>query len=276
MTANNGFGVYFDTHSQNSQLSNYHAVTGYWSAVHLGSHEDGGTIHNYDSIAGTVEGIEIHTLSGLLSLVTNAKGATINGGAYSIFDGLGDLNLINQGTLNGTLDCADGSAVDTILNYGRVNGSVYLYGAYDLFNSAKGRSGDIFIGSGHDNVLVGKGKTSIHIQGGNSTVTAGQGHDNFVFDGGFGLSVRIKHFSAADHIVLKETIFTGLGPLGHLNHAHFHIDGNAHNGLAQIVYNNHNGHLYYDSNGELPGGQTLIATLAGHPTIGLGTVLLEP
>jgi hypothetical protein len=74
---------------------------------------------------------------------------------------------------------------------------------------------------------------------------------------------------------LSESLFHGLGPLGTLHAAHFGIDGNAHNALPQIVYNDHTGALYYDSNGDLPGGMIHFAMLAGHPPIGHATFMLE-
>jgi hypothetical protein len=55
----------------------------------------------------------------------------------------------------------------------------------------------------------------------------------------------------------------------------FRLHGNAHNHLAQIVYNESNGFLYYDSNGDLPGGQTHFARLAGHPQVGAGALVIE-
>jgi hypothetical protein len=52
--------------------------------------------------------------------------------------------------------------------------------------------------------------------------------------------------------------------------SHFGIN-HAHNGLPEIVYNDHNGFLYYEHSGSM----THFATLAGAPPIGVGTFLLE-
>jgi Ca2+-binding RTX toxin-like protein len=151
-------------------------------------------------------------------------------------------------------------------------------GAFDLFNSKYGTSGTIFTGTGHDTVLLGKGSASVHIdEAGNSTLTAGAGHDKFIFDEGLGGGkILIKHFNPLiDKIELSETFFHGLGALGLLQPSHFGIDGNAHNHHPQIVYNDLNGFLFYDSNGDLPGGRTHFATLAGHPTISDGNFILH-
>jgi hypothetical protein len=270
-------GVWFDPASTNALLTNHGSVYGVLDGVLANSHHDGSTVQNFASISSLVDGVLVNTVHGLTTQVTNAKGAVIAGGVNAIDVSVGALNLVNAGTLNGALVLGDGTAHDNITNKGNINGYVSLGGAFDFYSGAKGKSGDIFTGAGHDIVLVGKGHVSVHIyDGGNTTVTAGTGHDKFIFDNGLGGgNIVIRHFSAAtDHIVLSEAIFGGLGPLGTLKGNHFGKDGNVHNGLPQIVYNSHDGFLFYDSNGEFPGGQTHFATLAGAPPIGHASFLL--
>jgi hypothetical protein len=270
-------GIWFDPNSSNATLVNHGSVFGVFDAVVANSSHDGSVIQNFGSLNSLIDGVVINTVHGLTTQVTNAKGATIAGGIDSIAVSVGALSLTNNGTLNGTLVLGDSTAHDNIFNHGKINGAVTLGGAFDFYSGAKGKSGDIFTGAGQDIVQVGKGKVSIHIDdAGHSTVTAGSGHDKFIFDNGLGGgNIVIRHFSAAaDHIVLSEAIFGGLGPLGTLKENHFGKDGNAHNGLPQIVYNSHDGFLFYDSNGEFPGGQTHFATLAGAPPIGHASFLL--
>jgi hypothetical protein len=234
---------------------------------------DGGAIHNFGSINSPGIGIDIFGAQGLTTEVTNAKGASIIGGNIAVISEVGGLNFVNAGIVNGPVDTADHTATDTIINNGKINGIVNLGGAYDTFNGKKGTSGTIFTGAGHDVVQVGKGHASVDIDDGNSTITAGAGHDNFVFDhhaigGG---NVVIKHFSAgADKIELSETYFHGIGTVGTtLDINHFGLN-HMHNSLPKIIYNDHNGFLYYEDGGAM----THFATLAGHPPIGHNSFLL--
>jgi hypothetical protein len=217
----------------------------------------------------TLDGINILTAASVVTHVTNAAAATIIGPQDAIFVATGGLDLINAGTLNGGVDCTNGSATGTIINNGKIDGTVTLDGTVDRFDGRHGTSGDIYTGNGNDTVLLGKGKVSIHIGAhGNKVLTGGTGHDTFVFDEGIGGHVVIKNFDpAVDKIELSEKFFPGLGPHGALHAAHFAIDGNAHNTSPQIVYDDHNGLLFYDSNGDLPGGEAAFAKLTPHPHI---------
>jgi hypothetical protein len=273
-------GIRFDHSSNHVQLANYGSISGPGDGVFVDSAVDGGVINNYGSITSAGHGIFISTNSGLTTQINNANGATITGATDAILSGYGALDLVNAGTINGTLFCGifTLAATDSILNTGTINGTVHLLGAKgDTFDGKGGTSGDIYAGAGNDLIIAGKGNVSIHMGTGNSTITAGPGHDQFVFDSPIGGHVDlIKHFNPhADKIVLSEADFPGLGPLGKLGAAHFGINGDAHNAHAQIVYKQGNGFLIYDSNGDHPGGQTHFATVAGHPPLGLGDFLLQ-
>jgi hypothetical protein len=273
-------GIFFDHYAKNTQVFNYSVISG-GVGIFFESSVDGGVLHNNGAIlAGltytTGIGVEIDTNPGLLTQVTNAKGATISAGAEAIYVALGDLDLVNDGILNGGVDIGNAGSTDTIINRGRIYGSVILNGAADRFNGKGGISGDIYLGGGNDVVIGGRGKLTVHVGFGKSTITAGPGHDRFDFsDFSGGPADLIKHFHPQiDKIVLSETDFPGLGPLGQLRFSHFGINGNAHNAHPQIVYNETNGFLYYDANGDLPGGRTHFATLAGHPLIGHGDFII--
>jgi Ca2+-binding RTX toxin-like protein len=168
-------------------------------------------------------------------------------------------------------------ATDTIINNGVINGIVDLFGASDFFYSKGGSSGDVFAGAGNDVIVVGKNNVSVHVGAGKSMITAGPGHDRFFFDHfAGGPADVIKHFNPLiDKVVLSEADFPGIGPHGKLHATHFGVSGNVHNPHPQIVYNQGDGFLFYDSNGDLPGGQTHFATLVGHPPLKLADFLVE-
>jgi hypothetical protein len=240
---------------------------------------DGGIIDNDNlgSIFGNLYGIDIADAAGNLTHVTNAKGATIAGGLYAIFEVHGSLDLFNAGTINGSVFLDYLGSTDTITNNGKIIGTVTLDGAFETFKGAKGMSGDISTGAGNDTVQLGKGHVSIHIfEPASSHLAAGKGHDKSIFDNGLGGLAVIKHFSASDDkIELSEKFFPGLGLQGKLQLSRFGIDHDAHNTNPQIVYNDHNGVLSYDANGDLPGGLTHFAKLVGDPPISNFTILLE-
>ena len=274
---NIGLGIQFGLFSRNVQVSNDGTVTGAKSGVLLASLFDGGIVDNLGSIIGLTYGIDIQDTSGFVSQVTNEKGATVTGGPDAIIEKHGDLALLNAGTLNGNLFLDYLGSTDTLTNNGKITGTVTLDGAFETFKGKKGVSGDIVTGPGNDTVQLGKGHVSIHIfEPATSHLTAGAGHDKFIFDDGFGGLARIKHFSASvDKIELSEKFFPGLGPHGNLQLSHFGINHDIHNTNLQIVYNDHTGLLYYDANGDLPGGLTPFAKLVGEPPISNFAILLE-
>jgi Ca2+-binding RTX toxin-like protein len=285
-------GVDFGMNSNHVQLINHGTIiTGsgpFSDAVYANSQLDGGIIRNYGTIgsgSGDGIGIDLQEKPGLTTHITNHRGAVIagGGGLYAVVSAVvGDaVDLRNAGTIDGAV-LTGARTGSTIVNHGRIKGAVDLLGTHDTFNGKGGASGDIYAGdlygySGNDVVIAGKGNLSIHIGTGDNTLTGGTGHDKFVFDSAIGGHVDlIKHFNPQlDTIVLSESDFHGFGPHGTLHAAHFGLNGNVHNGGPQIVYNESNGFLYYDANGDHPGGQIHFATLAGHPPVGLGNFLLE-
>jgi hypothetical protein len=274
-------GIFFDLHARNTHVFNYGTVSGNSTGIFFESIVNGGLLLNKGSIVGDFEettgiGVEIDTHPGLFTQVTNAKGATITGGEEAIYVELGNLDLVNDGILKGGLDIGYTGSTDTITNQGHIYGSVILNGAFEVFDGKGGTSGDIFAFGGHDVITAGNGNVRIHLGAGINIVTAGPGHDKFIFDGyAGGPADLIKHFNPLiDRIVLPEAEFAGLGSPGVLTASHFGINGNVHNHVPQIVYNYHNGFLYYDDNGDLPGGRSHFTTLAGHPPIGHGDFIV--
>ena len=67
---------------------------------------------------------------------------------------------------------------------------------------------------------------------------------------------------------LDNAVFAKLGAGTHaLNKAFFRVGSQAVDANDHIIYNRKNGYLYYDSNGDAAGGQTLFAVLGHKPVL---------
>ena len=259
-------GVEFWEHTTTALLNNHGYIFGDSYGVLEFSIHTGGTINNYKTIRSDGSDIFLDTQPNLVTHITNFAGALIKG-TFSLDDGLGQVSLINDGTMVGEI-LTNYHAV--IVNHGAIKGPVYLYGANDTFNGTGGTSGAIYADNGNDHIIGGNGPVQIHVIGTSTdTMTAGPGHDQFRF--GFtptpGQVEKITNFNPAlDKIWLSETTdFQNIGPHGTIQAGHFHI-GAPVNGNAQIEYTPGNGFLYYDPNGNA-GPHIHFATLTSHPTL---------
>jgi hypothetical protein len=222
---------------------------------------EGGSITNFGSIAAAGIGIladEESGHAGVVTTVINAASGIIQGVAAAI--SAGTLHLSNAGRIVGPIS-VDSSSASVIVNKG--NGII---------------SGQIFLqGGGNDSVVTGKSSIHVHVGTGNDTLTAGTGHDQFIFDSGLAGQVEtIRNFThGLDKIVLSLSDFPTLGaPGSQLDPAHFDI-GHATKPNPEIVYDQANGFLFYDANGKAAGGLVHFATLVGHPAISHADFLLE-
>jgi len=115
------------------------------------------------------------------------------------------------------------------------------------------------------------------LMGGHDKWTGGPGADRFVFDVALNPANlnTITNFTPSKHdkIVLSETDFAGLGPLGRLDAGHFHLNHPV-GANPQIVYVRSTGFLYYEPNGYL-GGHDHFATLSSHPFIHHADFIVE-
>ncbi len=119
-------------------------------------------------------------------------------------------------------------------------------------------------GSELANVLIGNaGVNVLRGLGGNDTLTGGAGADSFVFDTALNKKTNvdaITDFTIDDTIVLDQGVFAKL-KLGTLKAKAFHEGKKAHDGNDRILYNENNGKLTYDKNGDKKGGAVKVAVL---------------
>jgi hypothetical protein len=259
-------GVVFGRFSNNTQLINHGSIYGHFAGVVPASMNEGGTVINDGVIRSDKLGVEVDNIGFTTSITNTAKGI-IEGATDAVKTVLGAMSLDNLGTLIGNVDCTVPGANDAIINHGNIVGQVLLDSGNDVFNGRGGTSGDIFAGAGNDLIMAGKGKVAVHVGTGNSTLTAGRGHDQFIFDSGLASQVdtitNFKH--GRDKIVLSETDFLGIGPINHrLAGADFHIGTHATTASQHIIYNPTTGFLFYDPDGSGPMPQIHFATVAAH------------
>lgn len=142
-------------------------------------------------------------------------------------------------------------------------------------NKLTGSGGnDVLIGgSGGDTLLGGIGNDTLRGGAANDTLTGGDGSDFFRFDTALSSNIdTITDFNYLnDTIQLDNAIFTRLG-VGTLLSSNYreNLTGTAQDANDYILYETDTGRLYYDSNGNVTGGRSLIATLwdtgSTHPT----------
>jgi Ca2+-binding RTX toxin-like protein len=239
------------------------------------SFSDGGKFTNAGTIASSHIGIAfVASVTTLAINITNLVGASIIGPTRAIATN-GILDLTNRGEIVGDV-LVNNSGASVIVNKGAILGQVFLNdGGNDTFNGAGGTSGTI-TATGNDKIMLGKGSARVHVGGGSDIITAGPGHDRFIFDSALtGQIEQIKKFTHGhDTIVLSLSDFPMLGALGQLNTGHFDF-GHATKAHPEIIYNQGNGFLSYDANGNAPGGLHHFATLLGAPTISHADFILE-
>jgi Ca2+-binding RTX toxin-like protein len=228
------------------------------------------------------------------TLVGGAGNDTLNGGIGDDWlTGNGGSDTLNGGTGNDRLDGGIGAdtmtggtgddiyvvenASDQVIEaVGEGNDTVYTSVDYALASGQEievlrnaGSSGLTLTGNAFNNTLIGgAGNDTLYGGDGRDTMVGGAGNDTFAFNTAFGSgnSKLIADFNpGADVIQLDHTTFTGL-LLGQLSAAQF-ATGTATGSGPQIVYDQPNGVLSYDSNGATAGGASQFATLTGNPTL---------
>ncbi len=257
-------GLFFGAGAQGIAVNNHGSIFGGSDGVYNDSSLSGGVILNHGSIRSHGDGIYLDTASGLVTHITNFAGGVIQGSMNSLEADVGRVDLVNDGTMVGDIS-VDYRTV--ILNHGTIHGQVFLSNFSDTFIGTGGTSGAIHTEGGNDRIVAGNGNVVVWIDaGGNCTLTAGPGHDQFRFNliPTAGEVEKFTNFNPGhDTMALEESFgFPGLGPVGTLTAAHFHV-GLPATGAAQIDYTPGDGFVYFAASGN--GGPLIhFATVTPH------------
>src|SRR3954469_4449958 len=169
-------------------------------------------------------------------------------------------------TFNGTVgnDTITGGSENDVINGIYGNDSLLGGGGSDTING----------GSGNDYVSGNEGADWVEGSTGNDEVRGGAGQDSIAFhEYGTVNADLLSDFDAGwDNIQLDAAVFTNIGPTGRFaaGDGRFYSAPGAtagHDADDRIVYNPTTGELYYDGDGNGPGGAELIATIANHSAL---------
>jgi Ca2+-binding RTX toxin-like protein len=133
-----------------------------------------------------------------------------------------------------------------------------------------------FIGSSlSDTIVGGAADDTITGGGGDDTITLGGGSDIVIFNSLSGNDTITDYDVAFDSIQLDNAIYTSLAD-GPLTVANFRSGAGAvaSDGDDYIMYDTSNGNLFYDPDGNIPGGSVLIGTFNGAPSLLLAEFLV--
>lgn len=125
-------------------------------------------------------------------------------------------------------------------------------------------------GAGNDTLSAGLGSDTLIGGRGIDSETGGAGSDFFVFNAPLSVANRdmITDFNhVADTFRLGHSVMTAFHTTGPLDPSFFFAGAKAHDADDHIIYNKATGALLYDSNGNLAGGVTQLATLLNKPTL---------
>ena len=200
----------------------------------------------------------------------------MNGGAGN------DTYYVDDVLDNVTRDEAGLDQIFSLVTYslgGRGVENLSLIGSANI--NAHGNSSDnVLDGNDSDNILDGSaGNDTVLGRGGNDALvgglgidrlTGGAGNDAFVFSAPLSVANRdvITDFDhTADSFRLQNSVMQTLGANGALKSGYFFAGTSAHDADDHIVYDQVTGALFYDSNGNVAGGVTQLATLTNKPTL---------
>ena len=219
-----------------------------------------------DSMLGGA-GNDTYVLSGADQIVENAGEGTdliLSDRTYSLLSAPNVENLSLYGNAAATVGGSDARNILTGNN------------AANALNGLAGA--DVLKGmDGFDTLRGGDGADTLYGGFGDDRLKGNSGADRFVFDSALSASGNtdtIIDFKVAEHdkIWLDNDIFTALGTqtaTTKLPAGRFSGDGVAHDSNDNIVYDPSTGVLTYDSNGNQPGGSTVIAIIGTtvHPVL---------
>jgi len=274
-----------------NKLTNYGTITSLGEIAILGGTGADSVVNN-NIIAGGISFLDGNdTYSGfgfVLGIVDGGAGndrfTSVNEGSY--FGGIGDDIIDAHGLLHGnegndilkSINSTDrvygDSGNDTLSGYGLLDGgdgSDVLRGNAAVMEGGAGRDslyslsfGEATLAGGRGNdLLVGFG------QGGNNNFSfaeAGESHyDNIQ-------NFCASTFSSHDMIELDRSYFTALA-LGQLSSAAFHVGSEATSAAQRIIYDNTNGNIWYDNDGNGAAAAMRIAVIESFSPSGGSTTL---
>ncbi|MER9876347.1 family 16 glycosylhydrolase [Mesorhizobium sp. M0195] len=205
-------------------------------------------------------------------------------GADLLNGGAGNDTYYVDNVLDNVIDEAGLDQIFSLVTYSlavdrRLVENLHLTGNANV--GATGNSLDnVLDGNDSDNKLDGgRGNDSVLGRGGNDALTGGLGidqltggggNDSFVFSAPLSVANRdiITDFNhTADTFRLQNAVMQELGATGALEPRYFFAGTSAHDADDHIVYDKATGALFYDSNGNVAGGVTQLATLTNRPTL---------
>ncbi|MGO4832860.1 calcium-binding protein, partial [Rhizobiaceae sp. 2RAB30] len=226
--------------------------------------------------------------SGANVLTGNAGHNTLSGGAGAdtmiggagndtyFVDNIGDKVIEKAGegtdTVRASVSFTLGANVENLTLTGSANISGTGNG---LANVLIGNAGNNLLdgGAGNDRIDGGAGNDTLKGGLGNDVLTGGAGHDTFVFDTALNARTnvdKITDFSVVDDVIhLDNAVFSALTATGVLADKFFakNTTGLAQDANDHIIYETDTGKLFYDANGNAPGGSTHFATLQPNLTL---------
>lgn len=130
-------------------------------------------------------------------------------------------------------------------------------------DTLEGGKGDDLLVGGHVDVATNGDHDTLAGGKGNDTLTGSFGKDKFVFDTKLNADTNVDTVTdfqvGQDTLQLDKDIFSKIG--SKLGSGEFRVGSKAKDDNDHIIYNDDNGKLFYDKNGDTSGGKTLFAKL---------------
>lgn len=213
------------------------------------------------------------------------------GAGADTINGQAGVDTVNGGTGSDTVDFSDKGVAVTLILKGLAQSTARVGTKLEdkvsaVENVLGGRVGDRLTGDANANRLEGRngndllkgagGNDTLHGDLGNDVLNGGPGADSFVFDTALSGTANVDMIQdfvhGEDTIVLARAIF-GLAA-GALSAGAFAI-GAATTSDHRVIYNDVNGRLYFDADGNGTGASpVLFAVLAGAPTLDVDDFLI--
>ncbi|MBR8828945.1 MAG: S8 family serine peptidase, partial [Gomphosphaeria aponina SAG 52.96 = DSM 107014] len=222
-------------------------------------------------------GNDVYVVDRVLDVVTEAANAGTDEVRSSVTNTLGNnvekLVLTGAGNINGT-----GNTLNNSLTGNNGNNKLNGAGGNDILTGGNGND-QLTGGAGNDQLTGGAGNDQLTGGTGNDQLTGGAGEDWFIFNSTLEKLDTIKDFKSSqkDQIRIDASGFKGgLKANRTLATSQFVIGTGAGDRNDRFIYNDNNGALFFDIDGNKPGGvaQVQIATLTGAPTLAASNIFL--